>query len=225
MHYKAIIEEIYSKLKSEDNTGKVASYIPELAKVDPAKFGICLTTINQTHHGIGDFEEKFSIQSIAKVLSLSLAYSILGEEIWERLGVEPAGTPFNSLVQLESDKGIPRNPFINSGAMVICDILTSLLKNPKDKFLEYVRDVSDNPSLNYSAAIAESEKSTGYRNVALCNFIKSFGNIKNEPAEVLDFYFNMCSMEMTCKELSEAFLFLANAGVKVPLLRNEKRMS
>lgn len=113
------------------------------------------------------------------MLSLTLTYKILGENIWERLGVEPSGTPFNSLVQLETDKGIPRNPFINAGALVICDILISELQNPKADFLKFIRETWGNPTLNYSESIAVSEKSAGFRNIALCNFIKSFGNIKN----------------------------------------------
>ncbi|MFT7197221.1 MAG: glutaminase, partial [Marinoscillum sp.] len=157
----------------------------------------------------------FSIQSIAKVLSLALAYKILGEKIWKRIDVEPSGSKFDSLILLETNQGIPSNPFVNSGAIVICDILISHLDNAKEEFLAFVREISDMPDLTYSDKIADSEKSKGYRNTALCNFIKSFGNIENEPAEVLDFYFDMCSLEMTCQELSRTFTFLANGGVKI----------
>lgn len=215
MDYRHIIEETYQLIGKEEDFGEVAKYIPELSKVEPAKFGVHLTTIQNEEFGIGDNQERFSIQSIAKVFSLTLAYQLLGEKIWKRLGVEPSGTSFNSLVQLETDHGIPRNPFINAGAIVICDILISQLKNPKAEFLTFIRDISDNPALDYSPHIAESEKSVGYRNIALCNFIKSFGNIKNQPEVVIDFYFSLCSIEMSCKELSHAFLFLANGGVKV----------
>lgn len=215
MDYQQIIEETYQLIGKEEDFGEVARYIPELSKVEPAKFGVHLTTIQNEEFGIGNNLERFSIQSIAKVFSLTLAYRLLGEKIWKRLGVEPSGTSFNSLVQLETDHGIPRNPFINAGAIVICDILISQLKNPKADFLTFIRDISDNPALDYSPHIAESEKSVGYRNVALCNFIKSFGNIKNQPEAVIDFYFSLCSIEMSCKELSHAFLFLANGGLKV----------
>jgi glutaminase len=215
MDYRHIIEETYQLIGMEEDFGEVARYIPELSKIEPAKFGVHLTTIHNEEFGIGDNLERFSIQSIAKVFSLTLAYQLLGEKIWKRLGVEPSGTSFNSLVQLETDHGIPRNPFINAGAIVICDILISQLKNPKADFLTFIRDISDNPALDYSPHIAESEKSVGYRNMALCNFIKSFGNIKNQPEAVIDFYFSLCSIEMSCKELSHAFLFLANGGMKV----------
>lgn len=212
MIFKEIIQEVYQKVKIIDDKGQLASYIPELANVDSANFGIYISTIDNLNFGVGDCYDKFSIQSMAKVLSLSLAYSIIGEKLWERVGVEPSGTAFNSLVQLETDKGIPRNPFINAGSIVISDILLSNLENPKEDFLAFVRGISNNSELDYSHKIAASEKSVGFRNIALCNFIKSLGNIQNEPSEVLDFYFDLCSLEMNCKELSELFLFLANNG-------------
>lgn len=212
MIFKEIIQEVYQKVKIIDDKGQLASYIPELANVDSQNFGIYISTIDNLNFGVGDCYDKFSIQSMAKVLSLSLAYSIIGEKLWERVGVEPSGTAFNSLVQLEADKGIPRNPFINAGSIVISDILLSNLENPKEDFLAFVRGISNNSELDYSHKIAASEKSVGFRNIALCNFIKSLGNIQNEPSEVLDLYFDLCSLEMNCKELSELFLFLANNG-------------
>lgn len=208
------IESVFEAVKKEGDQGSLATYIPELAGVNPDKFGVCLSTINKRQYKCGNATEKFSIQSIAKVLSLSMAYKIVGGEIWERTGVEPSGTAFNSLVQLETDNGIPRNPFINAGALVICDILMSRLKNPMEDFIAFVRDISDNPQLDYSPKIAESEKSVGYRNAALCYFIKSYGNIKNHPLDVLEFYFRLCSIEMNCVELSQTFLYLANQGRK-----------
>ena len=215
MDFKEIIQVTYLKTDKIDNEGTLATYIPQLAKVNSKSFGVYISTIDNLNFGIGDCYQKFSIQSISKVLSLSLAYKILGEKIWERLGVEPSGTAFNSLVQLETDNGIPRNPFINAGAIVISDILLSNLENPKEDFLTFVRNIANNSELNYSSKIAASEKEVGFRNIALCNFIKSFGNIKNKPSDVLDFYFDLCSLEMNCKELSEVFLFLANEGNSV----------
>lgn len=216
MSYQEIIEGLFSSVKQEENIGSLATFIPELGNVDPDKFGIHITTVDGLSYGIGDNEEKFSIQSIIKVPSLALAYKLTGESLWTRLGYEPSGTPFNSLVQLENDQGIPKNPLINSGALVISDVLISNLNNPREDFLEFVRKASDNSSISYSPRIAASEKSAGYRNTALCNFIKSFGNIRNDPEEVLDFYFDQCSIELSCRELSEAFLFLANNGLAPP---------
>ncbi len=215
MRYKKLIKEVFEQIQSTENKGEKASYIPELAKVNSENFGVHLLTINSKQFGIGNFREKFSIQSIAKVFSLSLAYKLLGEKLWDRLGVEPSGTSFNSLVQLENDNGIPRNPFINAGAIVISDILLSHLENPKEDLLDFIRSLSKNKEINYSATISASEKSIGYRNVALCNFIKSFGNIENKPENVLDFYFDLCSLESTCEQLSDQFSFLANNGKTV----------
>lgn len=213
INFTSIFSKIYCELEKTDDPGEVASYIPELKNVDPDKFGIHLITLDGRHFSFGNSDEKFSIQSIAKVLALVLAYKLEDEKLWERVGVEPSGTPFNSLVQLEYDKGIPRNPLINAGALVLSDILVSHFDDPKKQFIEFVRKVSGIPEIDYSSRIADSEKSTGFTNAALVNLMKSFGNIRNEVDVVLDFYFNLCSIEMTCRELSKTFLFLADYGV------------
>ena len=213
MDYSIILNDTYKEIKALPVIGTIATTIPELASVNPDKFGIYLTTIDNQEYGIGDCEEKFSIQSVSKVLSLTLAFSFLDEKVWQRVGVEPSGNSFNSLVQLEYEKGIPRNPFINAGALVIADILVSELKKPKQDFLECIRTLSGIETINYNEKVAQSEKETGFRNAALCNFLKSFGNINNEVDEVLDFYFHQCSLEMTCKELAHSFFFLANEGM------------
>jgi len=213
--YSDILEKAYQRTKALNDEGKLATYIPELANVDPDMFGIHMTTTEGLELGNGNYLEKFSLQSIVKVLTLTLAYKILGEKIWGRVGVEPSGTNFDSLILLETNHGIPRNPFENSGAIVICDILISNLNDANKDFLAFVRELSNLPDLNYSEKIASSEKAGGYRNVAMCNFIKSFGNIENDPTEVLDFYFNICSLEMNCQQLAQTFTFLANGGRKL----------
>lgn len=210
IEYQSVMNRIYERICKEDNEGKVADYIPELSKVDPNNFGVCLRTVDGKMYGVGDWKKKFSIQSISKVLALSMAYKTLGDKMWERVGVEPSGTPFNSLLQLEADKGIPRNPFINAGAMVVCDMLISSTKNPKEDFLSFIRTVSSIPTLHFSKTIADSERLAGFRNKALCNFIKALGNIENDPEVVLEFYFNMCSIEMTCQELTNTFMYLVD---------------
>jgi glutaminase len=210
--YETIIQDLYEQIKRLDDTGSLPSYIPELGNVNPDDFGVHISTIDGRHFGVGNCYDKFSIQSIVKVLSLILAYSMQGEDLWTRVKVEPSGTPFNSLIQLEVENGIPRNPFINSGALVIADVLLSNLEQPKEDFLRFIKRLSKSREVCYSERIAQSEKSAGYRNAALCNLIKSFGNLDNDPADVLDFYFDLCSMEMTCEDLSNVFLFLANDG-------------
>ena len=207
-----IVDKTYKKVLAMENSGSVASYIPELAKVDATKFGVCLTTQTGEVFTAGDATVKFSIQSIAKVLSLSLVLSKIGDKLWKRMDFEPSGTAFNSLVQLESENGIPRNPLINAGAIVVCDIICELFDNPKEALLDYIREVSGIKDLQYSENIAQSEQQTGYRNFALANFIKSFGNIKNTCDQVTDLYFYLCSIEMTCEQLSYTFGFLANRG-------------
>ncbi len=213
LDYKKLFSDMAVESRHLEDIGHLASYIPELRNVDPKKFGIHLTTIDNQNYSLGDSNDKFSIQSISKVLTLALAFELEDEFLWERVGVEPSGTPFNSLVQLEYEKGIPRNPFINAGALVLCDILVSRLQHPKQEFLEFTRKVSGNPTIDYCPRVAESEKLTGYTNAALINLMKAFGNIHNDIEIVLDLYFHICSIEMTCKELAQGFLFLAANGV------------
>ncbi len=231
MDYQKIIDGLHQKHSKEINKGKVASYIPELKKIDSNKFGINLFTLSNQSFGAGDYQEKFSIQSISKVFALTLALKEMGEKIWKRVGIEPSGDPFNSLVQLEFEKGIPRNPFINSGALVICDMLISKLKSPKTEFLTFVRKLVNTKDIYFNEKIVASEKKHGFKNAAHVNLMKSFGNIKNEIDVVLDFYYHMCSMEMTCEELSKSFLLFANDGIipynneRIVSLRVSKRIN
>jgi len=213
MNYNQILSEIVEEIQPHKTEGHIATYIPELAKIDPDKFGIHLHTLNGEDFSLGNANEKFSIQSISKVLSVTLAFSLIGENIWKRVGVEPSGSAFNSLVQLEYENGIPRNPLINAGALVIADILISSLKNPKEDFLEFVRKISSNPTVDYNLDVMKSEWNFSYRNAALVNLLKSFRSVKNNVDDILDFYYHQCSIEMSCRELSEAFLFYANEGV------------
>ncbi len=212
MDYQKIINDIVAELDLSKFDGKVADYIPELGKVSPDKFGVHLNCINSGHYSHGDSDEKFSIQSIAKVFTLTMAALKIGNKVLERVDVEPSGDPFNSLTQLEYENGIPRNPLINAGALVVCDILLTELENPKEDFLAFVRKIAQNPEINYNLKVARSEAKSGFRNAALVNYMKSFGNIHNEVDDVLDLYFHTCSIEMTCKELSETFMLFANRG-------------
>jgi glutaminase len=223
MDYQKIFSDIAIELPKMDDQGQVASYIPELQNVDANKLGIHLTTTDNQNYGLGHFNERFSIQSISKVLSLTLAVHLDSAHLWDRVGVEPSGSPFNSLVQLEYEKGIPRNPLINAGALVICDILISRMKEPTKELLEFTRNISGNPTIDYNPRVSQSEKSAGYRNAALINLMKAYGNIENDIDTVLDFYFNLCSIEMSCRELTQAFLFLAAGGVNP--INNEKIIS
>lgn len=215
MDYNAIFEEIKEEINLDTKQGKVADYIPELAHVDPNKFGISLKCMDGQTFSMGDASEKFSAQSITKVFSLALAINHNGRKIWDRIDVEPSGTSFNSLVLLEYEQGIPRNPFINSGALVIADMLVEKLDNPKGKFLEFVRNMTGSRDIDYNYKVANSEKEHGFRNRAMANMLKSFGNIKCDVEDVLDFYFHQCSIEMSCEQLADAFMVFSNKGSKL----------
>lgn len=215
--YQNILREIGDELAELDDPGKVAAYIPELRNVDPGKLGAHLVTVDNENFCFGDSNEAFSIQSISKALALTLALKLKGDEVWERVGVEPSGSAFNSLVQLEYEEGFPRNPFINAGAIVTCDMLVDCLDDAKLETLEFIRAITGQPGIRCCPQMAESEKRSGYRNYALAYLMKDFGNIHNDIETVLDVYFHLCSIEMTCKELAQTFLFLA-AGGKSPIV-------
>ncbi|MDT0689449.1 glutaminase [Salegentibacter sp. F188] len=212
MDYQKILDSINEEMSYRDVTGQVASYIPELAKVNPKKFGMHLYCGQNQHYGFGDHEENFSVQSITKVFTLAMTMKIMGEDLWKRVDVEPSGNPFNSLTQLEQESGIPRNPFINAGALVISDILVDHLDDPKAELLAFVRKITGDDEIQYDGTIAASEKSTGYRNIALVNYMKALGNIKCDVEPILDFYFHQCSLAMSCKDLAKAFMIFANKG-------------
>lgn len=212
MDYQNYIDVLKEKISKFPKTGKIADYIPELKKIDPDKFGLHLTCIDGGDFAFGDSNEAFSIQSISKVYTLALAKELIGNDLWKRVGVEPSGNAFNSLTQLENENGIPRNPFINAGSIVIADCLLSVLENPKKDLLTFVRKISKDKTINYDQSVAESEKATGSRNLALVHYMKSLGNIENSPEEVLDFYFYQCSISMSCKQLATSFTIFANDG-------------
>jgi glutaminase len=210
--YPGILAEIYDAVQPLLAQGKVADYIPELAHISPDKFGMAVQTVGGELYCIGDAAEKFSVQSVSKAFTLTMAMRLEGDAIWRRVGREPSGTAFNSLVQLEYENGIPRNPFINAGALVVMDMILSHYPDAKQAVLDFVRLLSGSEGIGFDTAVAQSEKSTGYRNAALAYFLKSFGNLQNHPEEVLDAYFHHCSLAMSCVEVAQAGMFLANDG-------------
>jgi len=213
MNYDKILREIYDEVTPLIKQGRVVEYIPALAAVPASKFGMAVCTLDGDVYTIGDTDERFSIQSISKVYALTLAFKMVGEDMWERVGKEPSGNPFNSLVQLEYERGIPRNPLINAGALVIADILLSRIPDPKHEILKFVKNVSGNSKIQYDNAVIASEKITGHRNFALAHMMRSFSNIHNPVDDVLDVYFHHCGISMNCIELARSFMFLANHGI------------
>ena len=210
MDYAGILERIHKEILPYEGIGAQADYIPALAKVDPDQFGICLHLVSGEVYGYGSAEVRFSIQSITKVFALAMCLSLKGEKLWERVGKEPSGTAFNSLVQLEVEKGIPRNPFINAGAIVLADILISELHDPENEFINFIRELCGCSTVDYNMEVALSEREYGYLNAAIANMLKYHGTIRNDIERVLMFYYRMCSVEMSCAELSKAFLAFTN---------------
>lgn len=210
--YQAILNSISTNCSSVTEKGNIATYIPELQKVDSSKFGIHLVDAKKGNFQAGDATELFSIQSISKVLTLAQAMGMVGEKLWQRVGVEPSGDPFNHLSLLEMENGIPRNPLINAGAIVVADILVTHLTDAKSDFLAYVRELANDGTIDFDLKVAASEQRTGFRNYAAANLLKSYGNLKNDVDTVLDFYFHQCALTMSCKQLTRAFYFLMNRG-------------
>ncbi len=213
MDYQKILEDIYTEVEQMQLKGNVASYIPELAKMDLNKFGISLVTFDGKEYRVGDTNEKFSIQSISKVFTLAMVFPKKGDNLWSRVGVEPSGNAFNSLAQLEFENGIPRNPLINAGALVVTDILRNSSTNALDDILSFVNSLTGKKTIKANKNIALSELKHSSRNKALAHFMKSFGNIKSPVDKLIETYCYQCAIEMTASELSHAFLIFANHGV------------
>lgn len=212
---QAILDDIHATISASPDRGRVASYIPQLAGVDPAKFGIAMVLEDGTRFHAGDAREAFSIQSISKVFTFTLALERLGDAIWSRVGREPSGDPFNSIVQLEHERGKPRNPFINAGAIAIADAIMqhSPAQSALEEILQFVRLLADDHSIDIDEKVALSEKQSGDRNASLAHFIASFGNLHNPAAAVLDTYFSHCSIAMSCEQLANAGRYLVADGM------------
>ncbi|ADD79320.1 GlsA1 [Pantoea ananatis LMG 20103] len=208
-----LLEAVLEQVRPLVHQGKVANYIPALADVAADHLGIAVCLRDGTVFQAGDAETRFSIQSISKVLSLTVALTRYEDaEIWRRVGKEPSGQPFNSLVQLELEQGKPRNPFINAGALVICDLLETRLTAPRQRMLEIIRQLSQQSDIQYDRHVARSEYEHSARNAAIAWLMKSFGNFDNDVTSVMQTYFHYCSLSMNCIELARSFIYLANQG-------------
>jgi glutaminase len=195
--------------------GRVADYIPALARVDPKRFGMAVMTVEGRTAAIGDADEPFSIQSVSKVFTLTMALEKVGGDLWDRVGREPSGSRFNSMVRLEQEHGIPRNPLINPGALVVCDVLLGqgLPNATIGRITDFLRELTSDPGVSVDMEVAQSEADTGFRNASLANFLKASGNLHGPVADVLDVYFHQCALAMSCRQLARAGLFLAHGGV------------
>ena len=213
MPYQQILNTIQKEVVPLLSQGRVADYIPELRKISRNKFGMAVVTLSGETYKVGDADECFSIQSISKLFACTLAFQLLKDHLWERVGREPSGNAFNSLVQLEYESGVPRNPFINAGALVVSDILSERFVQAETAMIQFIRRLSDNSAIDYSRRVAQSEREHADRNLAMAHFMKSFGNFRNPVELVIDAYCRQCAIEMSCVDLARAVAFLANGGV------------
>ncbi|QCX81807.1 Thermolabile glutaminase [Streptomyces sp. YIM 121038] len=209
-----VLDRIADEIQRLPGRGRPADYIPALASADPRRFGMAVAELDGTVYGVGDWQQPFSTQSITKVFTLALDLSLEGELLWEHVGREPSGNPFNSLVQLEYEHGIPRNPFINAGALVVTDRLQSLTGDAAGALRDFLRAESGNDRLTFDEHVADSETEHGDRNAALAHFMASYGNIANAVPELLAQYFRQCSIEASCADLALAAGFLARHGIR-----------
>ena len=203
------------EMEQHRGEGKVADYIPALAQVDARRFGLCVLTCEGEAAQYGDSWMPFSIQSISKVFTLTMALDRIGDDLWKRVGREPSGSRFNSIVQLENEAGVPRNPLINAGAIVTTDAVLAgrTIQEGIDDIRSTFRTLADDKTIDFDPQVARSEAETGFRNYSLANFMRGFGNLHSEVEDVLQVYFHQCAIRITCKQLARAGLFLANHGV------------
>ena len=211
---QTVVSEIAAEMAQRPDRGEVATYIPELAGVDPNQFALVVVDADSNVAAGGDADVPFSIQSISKVFTLTLALGMVGDRLWKHVGREPSGNPFNSIVQLERERGVPRNPFINAGAIAVTDVILSG-HQPREaigEILRFMQFLSGDNSIVIDETVAASEKRTGFRNTALANYMKSFGVINNPVDFTLGVYFHHCAIAMSCRQLAMATRFLAYSG-------------
>jgi glutaminase len=210
MDIALILQEILETIGASEDRGKVADYIPELAAVDPGHFAMSVALADGSQHSIGDADKPYSIQSVSKVFALALALGRLGDRLWTRVGREPSGLAFNSILQLEHEQGIPRNPFINAGAIVVTDAVLAghAPREYLGELLRFIRAAAENDDIHINEAVARSETETGHRNFALAHFIRAHGNLLNSPELTLGAYFHQCAIEMSTAQLAFAGRFL-----------------
>lgn len=210
-----IVAAVGREMEAHRGEGHVADYIPALARVDARRFGLAVVTCDGETAEYGDSWAPFSIQSISKVFTLTLALERQGEDLWKRVGREPSGSRFNSIVQLEAEHGVPRNPFINAGALVVTDVVLAGRDTPAAvaDIRGTLRALADNETIDVDKEVAQSEAATGFRNFSLAYFMRGFGNLQSPVEDVLATYFHQCALRITCRQLARAGLFLANAGV------------
>ena len=209
----ATVQSIAARMATATNRGKVADYIPELAKVSPHHFGIAVIEADGTEHSAGDADMAFSIQSVSKLFALVEALGICGDAVWDRVGREPSGSAFNSIIQLELEQGRPRNPFINAGAIAVTDLIAKGSREGIGDILRLIRTLAGDESIAVDGPVAYSEAATGFRNAALANYMRAFGMIDGPVESTLAVYFHQCAIAISCRQLARAGRFLVHGGL------------
>lgn len=214
-HLREVVDDIVARMGIIEQFGEAADHIEGLAKVETDRFGIAVATIDGDVVAGGDADAAFPIQSISKVFSLTIALRAFGDEVWKRVGREPSGDPFNSIVDLERHEGKPRNPFINPGAIVIVDMLQALPKDHEGP--RTVRDMlvaeTGDKSIDVDREILRKETSAGFNNRALANLCKHFGNLEADVDAVIKPYVAQCALALNCRQLALAGRYLMRDGV------------
>lgn len=212
---KDLLADIFEHARPAFGKGKVADYIPELAKVNPRKFGMAVATLDGAEVAVGDADEPFSLQSVTKLFALELALNRGGDEIWTRVGKEPSGTPFNHLAILEAERGAPRNPFVNAGALTVTDYLMARVPDVPTLVLEYIRTCAGGITGGLDERVAASEMATAYQNRAIANILRVHNNLTHAPDAVVDAYCRQCAIAATVRDLARAALPLAMDGFSI----------
>ncbi|MDU4935975.1 MAG: glutaminase A [Peptostreptococcaceae bacterium] len=213
-----LLNNIIKSNKKYTNFGQVASYIPELKNANAEDLGICIIDKDNNIYYAGDYKKKFTIQSVSKTIILAMA---LMDNDWayvfSKVGMEPSGDPFNSIMKLETDDTKkPCNPMINAGAIVTTSLIKgATLKEKEERMLAFFRKIAKNDNIKINQAVYESEKLTGDRNRAMAYLLKNDGVINGDVEEILDLYFKQCSIEIDCVDLARIGLIFANYGIDI----------
>ncbi|MFT8322235.1 MAG: glutaminase A [Bacillus sp. (in: firmicutes)] len=211
------LEAMLKEAKQYTKFGKTADYIPALSKANEEELSIAIYHPDGKCVSAGDIKEKITLQSISKVLTLALALIECGEEhVFSKVGYEPTGDPFNSIVKLEmSNPSKPLNPMINAGALAVTHMIKgNSVEARLDKILSFVQTLTGNDDITYSEEVAKSEFETSHLNRSLCYFMKQHGIINENVEELLDLYTKQCAIEVNCLDLARIGIIFALNGIE-----------
>lgn len=211
---KSAVSDITAEISSSLDKGEATKQIAELSQVDTEQFGIAILTRDGDMICGGDAETPFSVQSISKVFSLELVLKDFGDELWERVGRDPSGDPYNSVIDLERHKGYPRNPFVNAGALIVVDMLLDILppEQEVEAVVQFVAGLIDGETVSLNERVAESDEGSGHLNRAMLNIAKHFDNVRNPIPKIMEAYTRQCAIELSCRQLARVGRFLMLEG-------------